>query len=161
MHSRIFELSQSPVPEDDRYTYDCLPEWFYGQIADYSDDIPDENRSEEIRWFASSFAGACTCEGGKLTFAPDTVERYFRQAYSKFLAAAAQLTAYSYEAFCGKNGWRVLDHTVFELNDAYEDRYGFYVYDRDRSEFRTEDAWLREADLSAPWYVGGIVDYHF
>ena len=51
MHSRIFELSQSPVPEDDRYTYDCLPEWFYGQIADYSDDIPDENRSEEIRWF--------------------------------------------------------------------------------------------------------------
>ena len=90
-----------------------------------------------------------------------SLERYFRQAYSKFLAAAAQLTAYSYEAFCGKNGWRVLDHAVFELNDAYEDRYGFYVYDRDRSEFRTEDAWLREADLSAPWYVGGIVDYHF
>ena len=49
MHSRIFEISEKPVPEDERYSFEMLPDWFFGSVADYADDIPDDHRDDEIQ----------------------------------------------------------------------------------------------------------------
>ena len=161
MHSRIFELSERPVPTDERLCLESVPDWFFSSISDFAEDISDEDREDEIKWLAEYFHNLCTAEGDKLTFDPATPEKRFKRNYSKFLEKAAALTAMSYEAFCGRMGGRVLEYTLFELNDAYEDKYGFYVYEPESLNLRPINAWLREADLTKPFYVGGIVNYHW
>ncbi len=161
MHSRIFEISEKPIQEADRYSFQMLPDWFYGTVADYADEIADEMREYDIKWFADSFGGKCVYEGDKISFAPETKGLYFRRSYSKYLEKASLLTAFSFDAFCGKDGYRALDMTLYELNQAYNGKFGFYIYERDCDELKALNNWLREADLSKAYYIGGIIDYHF
>ena len=161
MHSRIYELSEKPVRETERFGFTDVPEWFFSQIADYADDTNEVSRENEIQWFQSFFGDLCTVDGDKLTFDPDTVGKRLRKRYDIFLEKAEALKNHSYEAFCGKTGAPALELALFELNDAYEDRYGFYVYEPECCSLQTVYAWLRDADLSKPYYVGGIVDYHW
>ncbi len=161
MYSRIFEVSDKPIPEDERYSFQMLPDWFYGTIADYADEIADEMREHDISWFAGSFGGKCAYDGDRISFAPETKDLYFRRAYSEFLEKASMLPAFSFDAFCGKDGYRALDMTIYELNNAFNDKLGFYVYDRDCDDLKTLDNWLRIANLSKSYYIGGIIDYHF
>ena len=161
MHSRIFEISEKPTPEGERYTYDMLPDWFYGTVADYADIIADESRDNEIQWFVGFFAGQCKNDGDRISFTDKAAEYHFRRQFGDFLKSASLLGAFSFDAFCGKDGYRALDMTIYELNNAYNDKFGFYVYDRDDDALKTLDNWLREADLSKSYYIGGIIDYHF
>ncbi len=161
MHSRIYELSDRPVPEDGRYSLSDVPEWFFSTIADYGDDIASGAREGEIRWLAESFHGLCVRDGDRLLFDPGTREKYFRPRYSQFLEHAGKLTGFPPEAFSGGEGNGELEYALFAVSDAYEDRYGFYVFDPASGELQTLHAWLRSADLTKPYYVGGIVDYHF
>ena len=161
MHSRIFEISEKPVPEDERYSFEMLPDWFYGSVADYADDIPDDHRDDEIQWLVGFFSGQCQNDGDRISFTDKAVEYHFRRSYWDFVKAGSLLSAFSFDAFCGKTGHQALDTTLYGLNKAYNDKFGFYVYDRDRDGLYTLDTWLREADLSEPYYIGGILDYHF
>ena len=161
MHSRVFELSEHPIEASDRYSYDWLPDWFYGSIADYAVDIEDKDRNDEIKWFVGFFSGQCKNDGDRIEFTDKALEYHFRRSYWDFLKAASLLSAMSFDAFCGKNGHQALDTTLYELNSAYNDKFGFYVYDHDSDELKTLDAWLREADLTKSYYMGGIINYHF
>lgn len=161
MHSRVFEISANPIPESERNTYDILPDWFYGSVADYADDIPDEQRDDEIQWFVSFFSGQLKHDGDKVEFTDSVLEHHFRRPYWDFLKAASLLSAFSFDAFCGKTGHEALGTTLYELNSAYNDKFGFYVFDRDSDALKTLDTWLRESDLTVPYYLGGIFDYHW
>ena len=161
MHSRIFELSENPIPEDERFSQGDVPEWFLNSIADYTDDIPDDQRMSEIDWLVGMFHGLCTADGERLSFNPELKEQFFKPRYACFLEAAALLKECTYEAFWGGEGSRKLAHTLFLLNDAYEDKYGFYIYDPAEYELQTIHAWLRGADLSKKYFVGGILDFHW
>lgn len=46
------------------------------------------------------------------------------------------------------------------VTESYADRFGFYVYDSDHAELLPMDTWLRTADLSKPYFVGSVIDYH-
>ena len=160
MHSRIFELSDKPVPADERFSFEDVPEWFFATVADYADDILSAaDRSEEIAWLVSTFHALCERDGDKLTLSPDTRKKFFRSRYSEFLEIAPRLAAYSYEAFCGETGSVAIETDLFRLKDAYDDQCGFYVYNRETCELHTLHFWLRRADLSKPYYVGGVIDY--
>ena len=161
MHSRIFELSEHPIEESDRYSYDWLPDWFYGSIADYAGDIENKDRDDEIQWLVGFFAGQCKNDGDRIEFTDKAREQHFRRTYWDFIKAASLLSAMSFDAFCGTTGYRALKDTLYDLNRAFEDKFGFYVFDQDKDELITLDAWIREADLSKPYYVGGILDYHW
>lgn len=78
MHSRIFELSDAPIPADERYSYVDLPEWFFNTIADYADDIPDDKRQGEIDCLVGSFRGLCTRDEDGITIAPELMETHFK-----------------------------------------------------------------------------------
>lgn len=161
MHSRIFEISDKPIQKAERFSFNDIPDWFFSSIADYAGDIDDEYRDSEIKWLAESFRGSCSRDGDKLTFEPETREKYFLLRYSRFMELAAKLTGYSYEAFSGEEGRFSLEHALFEVNDAYEDKFAFYVYDPRTCELETLHNWLRSTDLTVPHYVGGIIDYHW
>ncbi len=161
MHSRIFELSEQPIPEDDRYSEDKLPDWFYSTVGDYACDLLDTHRENAIQWFVGFFGGQCKNDGDRIEFTDKALDFHFRRSYGDFVKNASLLTAYSFEAFCGKSGYSVLMDTLRDLNSDYEDKFGFYVYDRDCDELFTLDMWLRETDLSKPFFIGGTLDYHW
>ena len=161
MHSRIFELSTTPVDEDCRYTSDYVPDWFVDSIADYVQDIDiPEEREDDIEWLASYFHGACLVSGDMLTFAGDAKEKAFDTLFKEMKARAEKIAKADFDAFCGKRGLEDLEMDVYHLNDAFSAKYGFYICDYETGSLRTIAAWLRDADLSKPYYVGGIVDYH-
>lgn len=161
MHSRIFELSTMPVNEESRYSSAYVPDWFVDSIADYVLDIDiPEGREEDIKWLASYFNGACLVNGDMLTFAEDAKEKAFAAAFEQMKAAAQKVTNASFAAFCGKEGLGDLEMDVYHLRDAFSNKYGFYIYEFETGELRTIAAWLRNANLSKPYYVCGIVDYH-
>lgn len=161
MHSRIFELSTRPVDEDCRYYSDYVPDWFVNSIADYVQDINiPEEREEDIEWLASYFNGACMVNGDMLTFAENAKEKAFAEAFKEMKARAEKIAKADFDAFCGKRGLEELEMDMYHLSDAFSAKYGFYIYDFDTGSLRTIAAWLRDADISKPYYVGGIVDYH-
>lgn len=161
MHSRIFELSIEPVDEDSRYTSDYVPDWFVDSISDGIQDIDiPEEREEDIKWLASYFDGACLVNGDMLTFAGDAKEKAFDTLFKEMKAHAEKIAKADFDAFCGKDGLIDLKMDVYQLCDAFSNKYGFYIYEYEAGYLRTIAEWLRNADLSKPYYVGGIVDYH-
>jgi len=47
------------------------------------------------------------------------------------------------------------------LNDAFEDKFGFYIYDKEADQMVTLGTWIRFAETGQKYYFGGIVDYHY
>ncbi|MBS5549066.1 MAG: DUF945 domain-containing protein [Oscillospiraceae bacterium] len=45
------------------------------------------------------------------------------------------------------------------LRDSYEDQRGIYIYSPETDSLVTLEYWLRNADLSRPFYIGGTIDY--
>ena len=158
MHSRIFELSTTKIPDDGRLDESSVPEGFFGPIADSLTTIED-GRDSEIEKFAKLFGGECELVGGKIKFTRNAKSKYFANLYESFLKSASLLQTATFEAFTGGKGAKELSDAVYYLNEAYSDKWGIYIYDR--GELLPLSQWLRETKLSRPFYIGGIIDYHF
>lgn len=48
---------------------------------------------------------------------------------------------------------------MYELNEAYSSKYGYYIYEDD--ELQPLPEWLRAADPQAIYHIGNVLDYHF
>ena len=161
MHSRVFEIGSAPIPLEERASLSDLPDWFFEVIADYGVDIPDAQREGELDWFIGRFDGNCHRDGEKITFKQQTKEDYFKAKHEKFLTAVAALMNCSLDDFAGSTSNTDLNGKVYALTSAYNDKFGFYVYDWEGDGLCTMDQWLRSADLSQEYYIGGIIDYHW
>ena len=161
MHSRIFEISNHPIEKDERLTEYGVPEWFCHSVADYVDTVSETNREDDLNWLLSQFAGNCERVDDKLTFVARTQEDYFRDNVTKFREALAILMALDLETFSGKKYSASLGESMYTVQSRYDDKFGFYVYDRDCEELMTLDNWVRHMDVTKTYYVGGVVDYHF
>ena len=158
MHSRIFELSRTPVSPEDRFNTNDIPDGFYHNIADYA--IDETNRAEDIAWFVSCYRSIIAIgeDGESITFNHMAKQDYFRFKHKKFIEKAAELSAVSLDAFVGDTPYPI-DFTVYELNDAYKDKFSFYIYFE--SELVPMDEFIRTFSLEGTFYFGGTVDYHF
>lgn len=153
MHSRIFQIEKEVVPEEERIDSDCIPEWFTNSVADYTSDATD--REDDIDWLmAAALGDICSAEGDKLTFSSD-VRRYFKDKHDAFVKAAERLTKVEFDDFVSDHG---VYSILFNLKEAYDDKYGFYVYSND--ELYTLDAFMRTVQDGEVYYIGGTVDYH-
>ena len=153
MHSRIYQITRNPVDEDVRLCSNDIPEWFYTSIADYVDD--ECNRDGDIEWLSRSLKDVASINGDKITFASD-ISAYFEKKYEAFIKAANELAATPFENFASYKDSAI----IRELNSAYSDEYGFYVYDDDEY-LDTIENFMRGVNGGETYYVGGIVDYHF
>lgn len=52
-----------------------------------------------------------------------------------------------------------MDLYMYKLNEAYTDKYGFYIYEEDT--LMPLGEWLRWVDLEEDYYFGNVLDYHF
>lgn len=158
MHSRIFELSRTPVNPEDRFNTNNIPDGFYHNIADYA--IDETSRLEDIEWFVSCYRPIITLaeNGESITFNHMAKQDYFRLKHQRFIEKAAELSAVSLDAFVGDTPYPI-DFAVYELNDAYKDKFGFYIYYE--NELVPMDEFMRTFSLDGVFYFGGTVDYHF
>lgn len=160
MHSTIYELSEQPILESRRATIDSLPEWFFRTVADGATDMDAITRAVHIRCLEQRLGDLCTRDGDQLLFADGFKERYFRDSYPYFMAAAKALSHVSYAVFAGITPAPAFDVALDGVAESYADKFGFYIYDPDCEELFPLDTWLRSEDLSKPRYVGAVMDYH-
>lgn len=154
MHSRIFQIEKEVVPEEERIDSDCVPEWFTNSVADYTSD--DCSREDDIDWLMTAALGdIATVDGDKLTFSSD-VRRYFKEKHEAFIKAAEKLSGTTFEDFVSSHS---VDSALFNLREAYSDRYGFYVY-CDDGFLDTLDNFMRLVKDGETYFIGGVVDYH-
>lgn len=164
MHSRIFQIESSPVDVEDRICEDTIPEWFTGSIADYVADIKADNREEEIEWLMSTnFGKVCERVGDELTFKID-VGDFFEKDFELFKETVDGLSKVTFDQFISGHQTdipvnKTLYHLMFTLKEAYDDKYGFYVWND--GDLCTMQSWMRHVEPCGVYYLGGIVDYHF
>ena len=158
MHSRIFQISTKPIGEDDYITEsDYYDHWFTHQIADYVSD--DSNRDEDIDWLKEYSNGfdIFRDNNGNYTIIVNNKEKYFENAYDRFLRELDRIGRPTLEQFSQR-----ID--LWSLNDACEDKYGFYVEycdDDNGHDLITLDDFIRRCDACTTYYLGGTIDYHY
>lgn len=154
MHSRIFQIEKEALTEEKYIDSDSIPEWFTNSIADYTSD--DCRREDGIDWLMTAALGSiASVDGDKLTFSSD-VRRYFKEKHEAFIKAAEKLSTTTFDDFVSSYS---VDSVLFNLREAYSDRYGFYVYSDDGS-LDTLNNFMRQVKDGETYFIGGVVDYH-
>lgn len=160
MHSTIYEFSEQPISESQRATIDSLPEWFFQTVADSAADTDEITRAVQIRCLEQHFGDLCIRDGDSCTSSAtsrlgisETVIPILWRQYRLWQRRPTICSAASYQPLLSMAA-------LSSVTESYADRFGFYVYDADHAELFPLDAWLRTADLSKPYFVGSVIDYH-
>lgn len=162
MHSRIFQISKETIDVSDYIEASDIPEGFQSGIADYVVDV--EDRTAELKCLMESFGGIFVPEPGEDSFriAPNGKKAYFSGGYKRFRELCALMLTTTMEAFIGMEAGpedKALSFLMYELNEAYSSKYGYYIYEDD--ELLPLPEWLRVADPQAIYHIGNVLDYHF
>lgn len=160
MHSNIFEVSRTPVPVPMRARAGHMPDWFFEQVCDYAENPSPAQREKAVGRFYKQFGGLCTQSGDKISILPQIRTAHFHKSYNCFRAAAEALAQTDYDVFTGIVASPAFHLALNGLNDSYEDKRGIYIYLAESGELLTLDHWLRTADFSRPFYIGGTINYH-
>ena len=153
MHCKIIQLDDKSIRKNDRIDMDTIineQEWFLNSIADYVDDVMDDQRKiildNHLNRDGFKFSR------NKLTIV--SAEDYFKSRYSKLVASAFDLSRTPLKDIASGKAWML----IWNINDCYDDKYGDYIY---------YDGWLNTMDdfvrhhEGEIFYVGGVVDYHY
>ncbi len=163
MHSRIIQLETEPVPENERLSSWEIESdhWFLYTVADYV--AEDEDHAHSLAWFKEILSPGAphidyfTDEKGEgLILREGFFQAYFSAEYTEFVDALRKLSeSASPDAFANDS----LSLPMYNLNAAYDDKYGFYIQNDDTG-LCTLNRFLRQARMDTPYYIGGTVDYH-
>ena len=165
MHSKIIQLEKCPVEDVDRikpsdyYT----DHWFTVSIADYVDDDDDPNDTLETLVQILDAMGLHQFErfqdehGEGVIFRAGFARAYLEREYKAFEQELRNLVAKAtVDAYCEDK----LGMCMYQLNEAYNDKYGFYIQNEDEG-LVTLISFIRSIKLDTKYYFGGTVDYHF
>lgn len=163
MHSKIIQLENMPLEEDDRITEeDFYDTWFTASVADYVDD--DYDRDDTLKTF-KNILGTCQEHveffedeyGEGVIFHAGFVQAYLAKQFKQFRIELKILeeTA-TLDSFCNRD----IAQSMRRLNDAYNNKYGYYIQNCD-TELKTFDSFLRYMKPDVKYYFGGTVDYHY
>ena len=154
MHSRIIQLSRSPISKDDWTDESKYFDGFVGSIADCVGEIPEENRSYEIEQLMSS---AIAIDRNNEVIMIISKEAYFKDRYLRFKRVLHEIDAVSFEEFM--NGRASVG--MMNINDSYNDKFGIYIDCDDVCGLDTLDSFMRLVNNRDVFYIGNIVDYHY
>lgn len=161
MHSRIYEISTKPIPQDEHMTdndfdYD---HWFFRDVADYVTD--DENRESSIQWLLDSLVvgnGLISIDGDSFLLHEGFHAAYWDGRYCAFIRRVEALHSITSTEFAQGGASMML----YQAEQLHEEKFGFYVVvrDGDNDSLVTMDEFVRHAKVGVQYYVGGTIDYH-
>ena len=160
MHSRIYQISKSPIDIDDyieesKY-YD---HWFLNSVADYVDD--DTNRDDDNEWLEDCYKNKGLYFGRDNSgeyFIVEDKTKFFEAKFEKFQQEIKELSEKTLDDFMGGES----NMSLYRLNSLYDDDLGFYI--DDEGEYHgvtTFDRFMRHATVGTKYYIGATIDYHF
>ena len=169
MHSRIFQISNSPIAKSDYMTVDTITneEWFMNTTADY---VQDTNREDSIDWFVKAYQNleCFIWEDDRNTFrlTHDFKSKFFRPSFDRLCQIAAHLNESLNNnkdaAFKDFVSGGSISFDIWQLKDITEPFGGFYVYYEPEQELMTIDVFMRyHAECGKRYYFGNALDYHF
>lgn len=161
MHSTVYEISEHPIPANQQAALSYLPDWFYASVCDYTEKMTTSEREDSIRELEDCLGSQCSRTGNKLTFSPQFKQGYFKENFKYFKAAAKALAETEYDVFAGISPSAAFDMALNSMTESYADKHTFYVYCPERKELAPLDNWLRNIDVSKPFYLGGTINYHY
>lgn len=157
MHSRIYQISKTPIDREDYIEEDkYYDHWFTSRIADYVNG--DTNRDDDIEWLRDCY------ENKGLSFGKDdngeyfiieNKAKYFESDFEGFQRTLNELSKKTLDDFIGHTN----EMLMFRLNNLYEDEYGFYVED-EYCGCATFSSFMRHATVGDKYYIGATIDYH-
>ena len=159
MHSRIFQLSETPIAKDEYVSeYEYHDHWFSREIADYVDG--DTDRIEDIDLLKSCVCGiefGCDEDGEFLIV--KSREQYFAKSFKAFVNYLEAVTRQ-----CNINNFTDGIREMWNLNDVYDNKFGFYVdftkvTDR-YNDLVSFDNFVRTSKDGDKYYIGATIDYH-
>lgn len=160
MHSRIYQISKTPIDRDDYIEEDkYYDHWFTGSVADYVDD--DTDRDDDVEWLQSCYGNKGLSFGQDDSgeyFVVDDKAKYFEANFEKFQKELKELSEKTFDDFMGGEG----SMSLYRLKESYDDEFGFYI--DDRNEYHglvTFDRFMRCATVGEKYYIGATIDYHF
>ncbi len=158
MHSRIFQISKTPIDKDDYIEEDkYYDHWFTDRVADYVNGAT--NRDDDIEWLRNCY------ENKGLSFGQDNngeyfvVEdkaKYFESDFEEFQRELKELLGKTLDDFMGGESRM----SLYRLNSSYEDEFGFYVED-EYCGCATFSRFMRHATVGTKYYIGATIDYHY
>ena len=142
-HSSIIEVGLFPIEEQDRISQKTIfatNSWFVGEVADYLDDA---HRDDVIELLSKTAKGFIISEDACGKFIQVTDKKaYFTPQWEAF--QQKNHASIPLEAFMGLRGL---------------DESDIYIYAD--GELMTFDEFIRGSVGAEPYYIGGIVDYHY
>lgn len=155
MHSRIFQISDKPISENDYINEtDYYDTGFIGEIADYVSD--DTDREDDIEWLKTYFKDVADFDGDSFTIINQ--RKYFEKRFNNFLEVIKEISLLTFEDFCTDGNY--FNSKMWQLNVAYRDKFGFYM-DDEYAGTEPLDDFMRRAKNGDVFYIGGTVDYHY
>lgn len=156
MHSRIFQISSNPIAKEDYIREsDFFDHWFTTERADYVNE--DTDRDSDIDWLKSATSGLefGVDEGGEY-FVLKNKSEFFEKTYTRFTETIDELTSLSMQDFSTTK----IDHLMWELKNAWNNEYGFYVAYESTWDIDTLYAYMRYCNEGDKFYIGATIDYH-
>lgn len=158
MHSRIYQVSEKPIKEENLIEECRYEDDFVGSTADYvSKQVYESDIESDLEWLQTATKGIKIDTKTK-TITITSKKEYFETKHEKFKELAEQLSYISLDDFISDK--RYFD--VHNLKRAYDEKHAFYIDDNDECTGITSmDNWVRSAEENKTYYVGNIFDYHF
>ena len=160
MHSRIFQISKTPIDsidyiEEDKY-YD---HWFTSSVADYVNG--DTNRDDDIEWLKDCYGNRGLSFGqddnGYYFIVEDKV-KYFEVKFEKFQKELKELLETTFDNFMNCES----GVSLYRLKEAHDSDSGFYIDDNyEYHGIATFDHFMRCTTKGTKYYIGATIDYHF
>lgn len=157
MHSRIFQISKTPLYKNDyiseNYYYD---HWFLHEIADYVDG--DTDRAADISWLSKRDGIEVGHDDNGDFFIITSKKKYFAHSFERWKEACAKIYEMTIDHFI----IYAMEHEMWTIKDAYDDKFGFYIEDcGEHYGTTTMDDLVRCCKDGDKFYIGATIDYHF
>ena len=165
MHSKIFEVSEKPCPDDGQYTFSandiCDMMADKGTGANYVRLLDgDSDLINAVTDLMDIYPVGIDVNPVESTITITDKNLYFTETYHAFLNMVKSLFSTTLEQFIRKD-LKLLGMTMYRLNEAYEGDYGYYVIDADTGILATLDNFVRAAKTGKTYYINNVYDYHF
>ncbi len=158
MHSRIFQISTTPIDKEDYIEEsDYWDHWFTNSVADYVNG--DTNRESDIEWLKDCYDNdglSFGADSGGEYFVVEDKSKYFTKRFEMFQKTLRELSEVTLDDFA--NG--ACSGKVYNLNATYDDEFGFYV-DGEDTGMETFDNFIRYCNNGGKFYIGSTIDYHW
>ena len=155
MHSRVFQVSKSPIKEENLITESRYYEWHH---PDYVCQVEnDKNIIADLEGFQTATKGIKVDTEAR-TITVTSKKEYFEEKLEKFRALAEELSTITQDEFMSSKS----SYKFSDLEDLYNNKYSFYIDDNDEyCGLTTLDSWVRYSEENKTYYIGSIFDYHY